>query len=76
MKLPKISGKDLIKLLAKKSFRPVRQRGSHVMLRREEPSVKLVTIPNHPEIARGTLRAILKQAGLSMDDLLGLYYKR
>ena len=76
MKLPKISGKDLIKLLAKKSFRPVRQNSSHVMLGREEPPVRPLTIPNHPEIARGTLRAILKQAGLSRDDFLDLYYKR
>lgn len=74
MKLPVISGKELIKLLGKKGFERKRQKGSHVMLeRREPPPPRHVTVPDHPEIRPGTLCAILKQAELSRDDFFALY---
>jgi predicted RNA binding protein YcfA (HicA-like mRNA interferase family) len=46
-----------------------RQNGSHVVLRRADPFAQLV-VPDHKELDRGTLRAILRQAELSVDDLL------
>jgi len=59
-KLPVVSGRDLIKFLKKLGYEVVRQRGSHVRLRKEtENGVHNITIPYHDEIAKGTLNAIL-----------------
>ena len=59
-KLPVVSGRDLIKFLKKLGYEVVRQRGSHVRLRKEtENGIHNITIPYHDEIAKGTLNAIL-----------------
>jgi predicted RNA binding protein YcfA (HicA-like mRNA interferase family) len=63
--LPRISGRECIKALAKEGFYEKRQRGSHVILRRDDPFAQLV-VPDHKELDRGTLRAIIRQADLSV----------
>jgi len=68
-KLPVISGRDLVRLLEKEGFKAVRQKGSHVSMRKGEYKT---IIPLHDELAKGTLLGILKQCGLSKDDLLGI----
>lgn len=75
MKLPLVSGMDMVKLLGKVCFRLERQKGSHMFLNHAD-AFKPVTVPNHAKIKRGTLCAILKQAGLSRDEFLDLYYRR
>jgi len=55
-KLPRVSGPDAIKALGKAGFRFVRQQGSHIILRRDDPFGQ-TTVPNHRELDRGTLRA-------------------
>ncbi|MFZ0052618.1 MAG: type II toxin-antitoxin system HicA family toxin [Desulfobaccales bacterium] len=67
VKLPKISGADLMKALKKAGFKFVRQKGSHVSM--QKGPYKTV-IPLHEELARGTLLAILKQCGLSKEQLM------
>ena len=64
-KLRRLSGDDVIAILTKFDFRIHAQRGSHVKLRRMTPSGEhqTLTIPRHRELDRGTLRAILRQAG-------------
>ncbi len=69
--LPQISGRDLVKALAKAGFYVKRQQGSHIILRREEPFAQIV-VPDHKTLDRGTLRAIIRQAGLNVDELLEL----
>ncbi|MHC5674628.1 type II toxin-antitoxin system HicA family toxin [Nostoc sp.] len=49
----------------------MRQRGSHIILRRDEPFGKVV-VPNHQELDKGTLRAIIRQVGLSVDEFTAL----
>jgi predicted RNA binding protein YcfA (HicA-like mRNA interferase family) len=49
-----------------------RQRGSHVILRQTEVPHRRLTIPDHKELRKGTLRAILRQAGLSVDEFVAL----
>lgn len=71
-KLPVLSGEELIKLLFKAGFHKVRQKGSHVSL--EKGEFKTV-VPLHEELARGTLLGILKQCGLSREDLIKLLRK-
>jgi len=66
-KLPRISGRKCIAALTKAGFHERRRRGSHVVLRRDEPFAQLV-VPDHDELDRGTLRAILRQAGLSVEQ--------
>lgn len=68
-KLPVLSAKDVIKVLSKFGFQIVRQTGSHVHLWNEERML-LVTVPNHQELAKGTLISIIKQAKIERDEFL------
>jgi predicted RNA binding protein YcfA (HicA-like mRNA interferase family) len=70
-KIPKLSGRECLKVLAKAGFVFKRQEGSHIIVRRDEPFAQLV-VPDHQELDRGTLRAIIRQSGLSVDDFLKL----
>ena len=70
-KLPVISGTDLISALAKSGYVAVRQKGSHVRLRHASDPQRLpITIPLHNEIAFGTLRRILRDAAVTVEQLL------
>ena len=70
-KLPVISGVECIKALEKIGFVVNRQRGSHITLVCQEPSTQL-TVPNHKTIAKGTLRAIIRDAGLTVEEFVNL----
>ena len=65
--LPRISGEECVKALKKAGFRFKRRESSHVILRRDSPFAQIV-IPDHRELDRGTLRAIIRQAGLSVNE--------
>jgi len=68
-KLPVLSGKQVVKALKKDGFQVVRQKGSHVSLQK---GVYRTVVPLHDELAKGTLLGILKQCGLSREDLARL----
>jgi predicted RNA binding protein YcfA (HicA-like mRNA interferase family) len=70
-KLPIISGLECVKALEKTGFVVDRQRGSHIILVREEPRTT-ISVPDHKELDRGTLRGIIRQAGLSVDEFIEL----
>ena len=70
-KLPRVSGRECIKALGKAGFYFKRQEGSHMILRRDDPFAQVV-VPDHKELDRGTLRAIIRQAGLSIDEFIHL----
>jgi predicted RNA binding protein YcfA (HicA-like mRNA interferase family) len=70
-KLPVVSGGECVKALEKIGFIVYRQRGSHITMVRTQPSTQ-TTIPNHRELDRGTLRAIIRQAGLSVEEFVAL----
>ena len=63
--LPIVSGREVVRALAKVGFVEVSQRGSHLKLRNEKN--RTVIVPLHRELARGTLRSILRQADLTVD---------
>jgi predicted RNA binding protein YcfA (HicA-like mRNA interferase family) len=67
-RLPTISGKQLCKILQQIDYHIDHQTGSHIILRNENPSFRRLTVPNHREIAKGTLRSIIRQAGLTFDE--------
>ena len=73
MALPVISGREAVKALCRVGFRVVRQRGSHVRLekRTEEGLIKL-TVPLHKGLKKGTLRRIIEDAGLTVEEFNGL----
>jgi len=71
-KLPVLSGRELCKALARIGYEIDHQTGSHIILRTQDPPHRRLTVPNHKEIAKGTLRALLRQAGLTNEELLEL----
>ena len=71
-KLPTdLSGQDLIRVLQRVGFIVQRQRGGHIVLRRESPHARVV-VPNHRNLRIGTLRTILHEANLTAEQLLEL----
>ena len=66
-KLPRVSGAEVVRALERLGFAVARQRGSHIVLRRG--SVGCV-VPNHRELKTGTLAGVLKQAGVSAEELM------
>ena len=68
-KLPVLSGSEIIKLLERAGFEQARQRGSHVVMRRAEHGC---VVPLHREVKSGTLAGILRQAGLSIEELISV----
>jgi len=71
-KLPIISGKDLVKVFIKMGYEKDHQTGSHIILRHRDPPHRRLTIPNHNEISKGTLRAIIRQSGLSREEFFDI----
>ena len=55
--LPRISGREVVKALKKIGYEQDRQRGRHIILRQTESPHRRLTVPDHGEIAKGTLRA-------------------
>ncbi|MFZ2360536.1 MAG: type II toxin-antitoxin system HicA family toxin [Anaerolineae bacterium] len=70
-KLPEMSGRDCAQALARVGFYFKRQTGSHMVMRRDDPFAQVV-VPDHRVLDRGTLRAIIRQAGLSVSEFLEL----
>lgn len=70
-KLPVVSGREAVKVLSKVGFEFRRQVGSHMVLKRQLDGKRIV-IPDHKELPKGTLRAILRQAGVSVEDFINL----
>ncbi|HEX7317953.1 MAG TPA: type II toxin-antitoxin system HicA family toxin [Pyrinomonadaceae bacterium] len=66
--LPRVSGCEVVKALRKVSYEQDRQRGSHIVLRQTVEPHRRVVVPDHKEVAKGTLRAIIKQVGLTLDE--------
>lgn len=73
MKLPRLSGKKLVKILSAQGFDSVRQKGSHVIMIKEIDGKKVHTVvPLHNEIDKGTLLEIIRQCGMKRDEFLEL----
>lgn len=73
--MPKIpsdlSGQQVRKALERDGFVLTRQRGSHMILYRENPAARIV-VPDHSPVRVGTLRQILSDAGISLEKFLEL----
>jgi predicted RNA binding protein YcfA (HicA-like mRNA interferase family) len=69
-RLPVCSGQDAIRAFQKLGYQVDHQTGSHVILR--HPQMRRLTVPNHKELAKGTLRALIREAGLTKDEFVNL----
>ncbi len=70
--LPCVSGRVVVKALEKIGYRFDHQRGSHMVLRHASPPHRRLTVPDHSEVAKGTLRSIIRQAGLTVEEFKNL----
>jgi predicted RNA binding protein YcfA (HicA-like mRNA interferase family) len=67
-----VSGVDVVKALAVIGYEVDHQTGSHMILRHKEPPHRRLTVPMHHELAKGTLRAIIRHAGLTVEEFTKL----
>ncbi len=68
-----LSGKELCKALSQIGYEIDHQTGSHLILRNKFSPFRRLTIPNHKEIAKGTLRNIIREAGLTLQEFNKLF---
>jgi len=66
--LPVVSGREVVKALCKSGFVVVRQRGSHIRLRKQNRKTIKLTVPDHKALKRKTLSRILKVAEISVEE--------
>lgn len=71
-RLPVVSGKDAVRVFERIGYRISHQTGSHIILRHESPPHRHLSVPNHREIAKGTLRGLIRDSGLSVDEFVVL----
>ncbi len=74
-KLQTISGRDLCKILAAIGFEIDHQTGSHIILRQNKYPYRRLTVPDHKQIAKGTMRNIIRECGLTLDEFNTLLNK-
>ena len=67
-RLPVCSGQDAIRAFQKLGYQVDHQTGSHIILR--HPQMRRLTVPNHRELAKGTMRALIREAGLTKDEFV------
>jgi len=70
--LPLVSGREVVVALAKIGYEKDHQKGSHIVLRQVEHPHRRLVVPDHKEVAKGTLRAIIKQVGLTVEEFIEL----
>ncbi|MDD4889422.1 MAG: type II toxin-antitoxin system HicA family toxin [Phycisphaerae bacterium] len=71
-KLPVVSGQEAVRALAKLGYALDHQTGSHLILRQNIHPFRRLTVPNHKELAKGTLRTIIREAGLTVEEFARL----
>jgi predicted RNA binding protein YcfA (HicA-like mRNA interferase family) len=72
MKLPVVSGGEAVRAFRKLGYEFDEQHGSHIILRHTVPPHRRLSIPNHKEVAKGTLRALIREAGLTVEEFARL----
>ena len=71
--LPHLSGTEIVKIFQRMGFAVARQKGSHVVLRKGNRGC---VVPMHKEVAVGTLKSAIKQAGINPEDFINTYRNR
>lgn len=71
-RLPVISGRDTAKALSKLGYEIDHQTGSHIIMRHSSAPHRRLSVPDHKELAKGTLRALIRMAGTTPDEFAAL----
>ena len=71
-RLPQVSGRGVVKVLRKIGYEHDHTRGSHIVMRHIESPHRRITVPDHNPVAKGALRAIIRQAGLTVEEFVSL----
>ncbi|MBI5570504.1 MAG: type II toxin-antitoxin system HicA family toxin [Desulfomonile tiedjei] len=66
--LPRLSGREVVRALKQVGYEQDHQRGSHIVLRLSSYPHRRIVVPDHDEVAKGTLRAIIRQVGLTLEQ--------
>ena len=67
--VPLLRPKDVIRVFEKFGWQIARQKGSHIILTKER-HIATLSVPNHPEVARGTLRGLIQKARLTVEEFI------
>ena len=67
--VPVLHPRDVIKVFEKFGWHVARQKGSHIILIKSG-HIATLSVPNHPEVARGTLRSLIQKAGLTIEEFI------
>jgi predicted RNA binding protein YcfA (HicA-like mRNA interferase family) len=67
--LPVLSGRRVVRVFEKLGWEVARQRGSHIILVKEG-SMATLSVPDHREVARGTLRSLVRDAGMTVEEFV------
>ena len=70
--LPRVSGREVVKALAGAGYERDRQRGSHIILRQQAYPHRRIVVPDHKEVAKGTIRSIIRLTGLTVEEFKAL----
>ena len=70
--LPRISGREAVAAFRRLGYEVDRQKGSHIILRHARPPNRRLTIPDHREVAKGTLRSLIREAGITVEEFVSL----
>ncbi len=66
---PILSGKEIVRIFESLGWEVSRQRGSHIIMTKSDEIVTL-SVPNHREVARGTLRSLIRSANLTVEEFI------
>jgi len=66
--MPRLSGREVVRVLRQLGYEKDHQRGSHIVLRQSIYPHRRIVVPDHDEVAKGTLKAIIRQIGLTVDQ--------
>ena len=69
--LPNLSGKAVVKAFERDGWEKARQRGSHIVMVKDG-SMATLSVPDHKEVAKGTLHSLIRASGLSVDEFIEL----
>ena len=67
--VPLLKPRQVVKTFEKLGWEVARQRGSHIILTKEG-HIATLSVPNHPEVARGTLRSLIARTGITLEEFL------
>jgi predicted RNA binding protein YcfA (HicA-like mRNA interferase family) len=65
--LPKLSGKEVVRVFESFGWNVARRKGSHIILVKDE-HIATLSVPDHPEVAKGTLRSLIRSSGLTVTE--------